>query len=48
MPGFSYQMEDERKRARQQRERVRERERQRESDRALLEEMDSIGNKIGR
>jgi hypothetical protein len=37
---FLYQMEDERKRARQRRERERERER------VLLEERDSVGNKI--
>jgi len=42
MPGFSYQTEDEGKRARQQRDRKRESFR----DRVLLEERDSVGNKI--
>ncbi len=42
MPGFLYQTEDEGERARQGRDRKRERVR----DRLLLEERDSIGNKI--
>ena len=42
MPGFFYQTEDEGKRARQRQDRERECVR----DKALLEERDSIGNKI--
>ncbi len=44
MPGFLYQTEGEGKRTRQQTDRKRESVR----DRALLEERDSIGNKIDR
>ncbi len=44
MPGFSYQTKDEGKRAKQQRERKRECVR----DKALLEERDSVSNKIDR
>jgi hypothetical protein len=44
VPGFLYQTEDEGKRARWQRDRKRECVR----DRVLLEERDSIGNKIDR
>ncbi len=44
MPGFLYQTDDERKKARQWRDRERECVCMR--DRALVEEWDSIGNKI--